>query len=145
MSPIQGKVALLDIQSNETFIKAGEKLMTIIPKRQELLGKMEVGTVGSGKIKKGQSVNIRLANFEEKEYDILKAKVKEISLVPKDKQEQNKSKSYIVSIALEQNLKTNYGKKIPFKAELEGQASIVTESRSLLLRLFEDVRKLFND
>lgn len=53
-----------------------------------------------------------------------------ISLLPE-------KEDYLLEITFSQLLTTSYGKNIDFRQEMQGQARIITESRSVLHRIFE--------
>jgi hypothetical protein len=53
------------------------------------------------------------------------------------------SEFYIVTVELPQELKTNYGKTLPFSQQMNGTADIITENISVLGRLFNPLRAIF--
>lgn len=82
-SSISGQVSFMQIWTENQTINAGENTFVIIPKTQsDFLGKIKAPLLNSGKIKTGQEVNIRLANYPDREFGILKGKIKSISLTP---------------------------------------------------------------
>jgi len=85
----------------------------------------------------GQQVNIRLANYPDREFGVLKGEVKNISLVP------DKDGNIMMDVALPQNLRTNYKKEIPFQQEMKGSAEIITEDLRLLERILYQFRTVF--
>ena len=62
-----------------------------------MIGKALLPVARSGKVKAGQKVNIRLQNFPENEYGILRGTVKNISLTPAQSGEMS---YYTVNISL---------------------------------------------
>jgi hypothetical protein len=50
---------------------------------------------------------------------------------------------YLVTVELPQELKTNYGKILPFSQQMNGTAEIITENISVLGRLFSPLRSVF--
>jgi hypothetical protein len=92
----------------------------------------------SGKVKTGQKVNIKLANFPYTEFGMLTGKVKSISLVP----DQGK---YFVEIELTNGLKTNYNKQLPFFQEMTGTAEIITEDMRLIERIIAPMRSMYKE
>jgi len=89
---------------------------------------------GSGKVEVGQTANIQLDGFPFREFGIVKSEVKHISLVPQND-------FYLVELNLNEGLKTTYGKDIPFRQEMQGNAKIITENRRVVERIFD---KLLN-
>jgi hypothetical protein len=70
------------------------------------------------------------------EYGTIQGKIKSIAMVPE-------SEFYIVTVELPQELKTNYGKTLPFSQQMNGTADIITENISVLGRLFNPLRAIF--
>ena len=97
----------------------------------------------SGKIKIGQRVNIRLENFPDTEFGVIKGKVENISKVPSISS--TGEYYYTAEIALPNGLTTSYRKKLPYYPEMSGLAEIVTNDLSLLERIFLPIRKVLTD
>lgn len=137
-SSIAGQVSFMQIWSENQTINAGENTFVIIPKNQShFLGKIKAPALNSGKIKTGQEVNIRLANFPDREFGILKGKIKSISLIP------DKENNLLIDVTLPSGLETSYHKKITFQQEMSGTADIVTEDLRLIERLLYQFRDIF--
>ena len=96
----------------------------------------------SGKVKTGQKVNIRLQNFPENEYGILRGTVKNISLTPT---EAGGMVYYSVEITLNDGLITTYKKELPYLSDMQGQADIITEDISFLERLVLPLKKILRE
>lgn len=123
---------------------AGNIVFNIVPTNQgEIIGKALLPTERSGKVKKGQKVNIRFNNYPDKEFGIVKGTVKNISLRPVV--DGQNIKSYMVDIQLPNGLRTSYNKELPFLPEMEGQADIITEDISLLERFLMPIRKVITE
>lgn len=123
-------------------VQAGETVFTTIPTGSfQLIGKAALPVARSGKVKIGQKVNIRLENFPENEFGILRGKVQNISLVPSQSGE---TIYYTVEIRLPEGLLTTYQKKLPYLPNMQGRADVITEDMSLLSRLFMPVRKIWS-
>ena len=85
----------------------------------------------------GQDVNIKLANYPDSQFGIVKGKVKAISLTP------DKDGNLLIDIALPNGIETSYNKKITFQQEMSGNADIITEDLRLLERLLYQFRDVF--
>jgi multidrug resistance efflux pump len=134
----EGIVSFLQIWSVNQNITAGENMFAIIPTQQNgFIGKLKAAALNSGKIKENQRVNIRLANYPDKEFGILKGKVKRISLTP------DKDGNLLMDIALPNGLETSYKKKIQFQQEMRGSAAIITEDLRLIERIFYQFRSMY--
>ncbi|MCU0446241.1 MAG: HlyD family secretion protein [Microscillaceae bacterium] len=142
-TPIAGKVSFLQYWQNNQFVRAEEAMMVVVPPTQQYLGKLELPMANSGKVQVGQKVHIRLANYPSEQYGMLIGKIQNISLVSTENP-QKQAKNYVVTISLAKGLKTTYNKSLPKSADLQGQAEIITEERSLFLRFFQQLQKLLN-
>ncbi|WP_291123497.1 HlyD family secretion protein, partial [Flavobacterium sp. UBA6046] len=115
-----------------------DNVFTIIPANEKgYIGKVKAPALNSGKIKIGQDVNIRLANFPDREFGVLKGKIKNISLTP------DKDGNLLIDVSLANGLETSYKKQITFQQEMSGTADIVTEGLRLIERLLYQFRDVF--
>ncbi len=137
-SSIAGKVTFLQIWNQNQTIDAGDNAFSIIPSTENgYLGKVKAPAPNSGKIKIGQSVNIRLSNYPDREFGVLKGTVKNISLVP------DKDGNLILDVSLPTGLVTSYNKTISFQQEMKGSAEIITEDLRLLERILYQFKNIF--
>lgn len=144
ISPVDGEITFTQYWTSNQNVTVGSVVFNIVPTHQgTIVGKALLPTERSGKVKIGQKVNIRFSNYPDKEYGMVKGKVKNISLIPVT-YAQN-VKSYIVDIDLPNGLMTTYNKELPFLPEMEGQADIITEDISLLERFLMPVRKTLTE
>ena len=124
-------------RTNET-VNQGDLIFTIIPtKSSTFIAKLKAPANNSGKLKIGQSVNIKLENYPEAEFGTLQAKVNHISLIP------NKEGFYQILAELPKDLITSYKKPIEFKQEMRGTAEIITEKLRLMDRFFYQIKDIF--
>ena len=137
-SSVKGTVSFLQIWSENQTINAGENMFAIIPSTEKgYIGKVKAKAQNSGKLQIGQKVNIRLANYPDREFGVIEGKLKSISLTP------DKEGNLLLDIELPNGLKTSYKKKIEFQQEMTGTADIVTEDLRLLERLLYQFRDVF--
>ncbi|MEG0928424.1 MULTISPECIES: HlyD family secretion protein [Chryseobacterium] len=137
ISSTDGVASFQQFFGENQFVKAGEPMVSILPKNKEkLVGRMSVPTINSGKIIPGEKVLIKLDNYRFQEYGIIEGKVQNISLIPDDKG------NYYVDVVLPKGLKTSYNKTLTFDKELRGSAEIVTQDLRLIERFFYQIRKL---
>jgi multidrug resistance efflux pump len=137
-SPIEGKISFFNIWSVNQNIKLGDELFAIIPShKQQFIGKCILPILNSGKLLKGQSVNIKLDNYPYNENGMLKGIITNISEVP------NKD-TYSIDVKLENGLVTSYNKVLPYKEEMKGKADIITENLSVMNRIFFNFKKLMD-
>lgn len=144
ITPIDGHITFTNYWVKNQNVTTGETVFTVIPNNnRELIGKAQMPLTRSGKVKPGQKVNIRFANFPDNEYGIIRGEVKNISMVPiKDSQGTD---FYTVEIEFPQGLTTTYNKELPYLPEMQAQADIVTEDISLLERFFMPLRKIWTE
>jgi multidrug resistance efflux pump len=137
-SSINGKVTFLQIWTENQNIEIGSTVFAIIPSdKSNFIGKVKAPALNSGKIKIGQDVTIRLANYPDTEFGILKGKVTAISLTP------DKDNNLLIDISLPNELETSYKKQITFQQEMTGNADIITEDLRLIERLLYQFRGVF--
>lgn len=137
-SSIAGKVTFLQIWTENQIISAGDNVFSVIPTIEKgYIAKLKAPALNSGKIKIGQTVNIRLANFPDREFGILNGEVKNISLVP------DNDGNLLIDVRLPKGLESSYHETIPFQQEMKGSADIITEDLRLAERLLYQFRDLF--
>ena len=142
VSPIDGKVSFNKIWFENQSISAGDLVVTIIPKEEmRIIGKADIPSTGIGKVKSGQTVNIKLDNYPYMEFGMIKAKIKNISLVPITTEQ---GIFYTAEIELNDSiLTTNYNKIIPFSQNMTGTAEIITDDLRLLERFLNPLRSIW--
>ena len=137
-SSIKGQVSFMQIWVKNQTISSGEEVFTIVPTdSKNYIAKVKAPAQNSGKIKVNQDVNIRLANYPDREFGIIKGKVKSISLTP------DKEGNLLIDVSLPNGIETSYNKKIIFQQEMSGTADIVTEDLRLIERLLYQFRDIF--
>jgi len=138
-SSIDGKITFLQIWSENQSVEVGSTIFAIIPNNENgYIGKVSAPALNSGKIKIGQTVNVKLTNFPDREFGIIKGKIKAVSLTP------DTAGNLLIDVSFPNGLKTSYKKDISFQQEMQGRSDIVTEDLRLIERLlyqFSDVFK----
>lgn len=139
-SSIAGKVSYLSFWNENQTVNIGDLVFTIIPSISlGYIGKIKAPIQNAGKIKVGQKVNVRLANYPDTEFGILSGIVENISLFP------DKEGNYLVDVSLDKELITSYNKKIEFQQEMSGRSEIITEDLRLIERFFYQLKNVFKD
>ena len=137
-SSISGVVTFLQVWTENQTINVGDNVFSIIPDAKNgFIGKVKAPALNSGKIKEGQKVNIRLSNFPDREFGVLKGKIKNISLIP------DKDGNLLLDVELPNGLKTSYKKRISFQQEMKGSAEIVIEDLRLIERILYQFKSIF--
>ena len=143
-APFRGKVSYLTNLSENQFIQSGTPLISIIPENNDYKAIVTLTSQGYGKIKVGQTVNIKLDNYPYAEYGQLKGEVTNISTLPNFENKDN-TPQYIASVRLLNGLETTYHTTIDYKPEMIGVGEIITEDLRLIDRIFNRFRKLINN
>ena len=137
-SSINGKVSYLQLWAENQTVNAGDNVFAVIPSSESnYIGKIKAQAQNSGKIKIGQKVNIRLANYPDREFGIINGTIKAISLTP------DKDGNLLMDVSLPNGLKTSYKKQIIFQQEMSGTADIVTQDLRLIERFLYQFRDIF--
>lgn len=137
-SSIKGQVSFMQIWVKNQTINSGDQVFTIVPTdSKNYIAKVKAPAQNAGKIKLNQTVNIRLANYPDREFGIIKGKIKSISLTP------DKEGNLLIDVSLPNGIETSYDKKIIFQQEMSGTADIITEDLRLIERLLYQFRDIF--
>ncbi|PSL44702.1 HlyD family secretion protein [Chitinophaga niastensis] len=140
-SPINGKMQFLKFWSNEQFVSQGEPVFTILPTKRKTLGQLMLPAEGAGKVARHQEVVIKLLSYPYEEYGTLKGHVSEISLTTNTmKTEKGNMENYLVTVDLPEKLVTSYGTQLNDQYEIIGNAEIITSDRTLISRLFDNLK-----
>lgn len=120
-------------------IQQGEQLFTITPLEvSPSVGVLHIPPTGSGKVKNGQRVLIRLTNYPDHEFGTLEASIHTLSTST------NKEGVYLAEVTFPNGLVTSYKKNLPEDVELRGSAEIITHDRSLLERILSPIYRIFD-
>lgn len=139
LSPIEGTVTFTNYWNENQFVTSGDPVFSIVPKsKEELVGRAMLPVERSGKVKTGQRVIVRLANYPDQEFGIVNGTLSSVSLVPMEN-------NYMVEITFPDGLISNYGKKLPVSHEMKATAEIVTEDLRLIERLFFPLKKIMKE
>ena len=140
IAPISGHVELTNAWSEQQFLQEGDIFLTIVPVQTDgdVIAKAQLKGQASGKVDTGMMVQIRLSSFPYQEFGVLNGSLNRIASAPS-------SEGYEVAISLDSGLVTSYKKEIEFRQEMDGLARIITEERSLLMRILEKIRAAFEN
>lgn len=139
VAPCDGKVTFTKYWQKNQNVNAGEVLVTVVPDgNTQVVGKIQLPQQGAGKVKVGQTVNVKLDNFPYLEYGMVKVCIRNISMVPVQVDEN--TKAYMLEVEFPENLVTTYGKELTFSQEMTGTAEIITEDLRLLDKFINPIR-----
>ena len=116
-------------------------MVTIVPNEEtKIIGKILLPPQGAGKVKEGQSVNVKFDNYPHMEFGMVRVIIKNISLVPVTVEDIKKA--YMLEVEFPDSLITNYGKTLEFSQKMTGSAEIITEDLRLLDRFLNPIRSI---
>ncbi|MCF2491514.1 HlyD family secretion protein [Dyadobacter sp. CY347] len=128
-APVAGKISFSAPWQEQQHLTAGQELMTVEPASSSFQGLIKIPQMNMGKLKEGQTVLIKLDGFPYREYGMVEGELSRLSVTP------GKDSTYWGYIDLPNKLKTRYGRFLPYRNGLKGQAEIITADRRLAERL----------
>ena len=136
VSPVDGIVSFTRFWTANQSVVKDEPVINVIPLESgNYLGRINLKMQRSGKVKVGQSVNIKLSGYPYLEFGMVRGIVKSKSMVPT-------SDAYIIEIDLPNGLTTMYGTSLEFTQNMQGTAEIITEDLRLLQKIINPFRYL---
>lgn len=141
ISPIDGRLQYQGFWRNNTFISASSEVFSISPVKNRMIGELLIPAGGAGKVKVGQDVNIKLADYPYNEYGYVRGKVETLSTLTHNMESpEGTAKAYLATVSFPQGLQSNYGKQLQLNFESVGIGEIITEKRRLIQRLFDNLK-----
>jgi len=135
VSPIDG-IFLLEREnvSENQFLRGETKVGVVVPlEKKETLGRMNLKNTGTGKIKKGQEVIVKLNSYPFEEFGALIGVVSwKGSVLTDDK--------VPVDVSFPEGMTTTSGFTIKGNQQMVGEAQIILEKKRFIERVFERVR-----
>lgn len=132
-APVEGKVEFNELLSKQQFLRKDEAIMVVIPAQSQFMkGRMKVGIQKSGFVEPTQEAIIRLDKYPFEAYGALKGRVTYKATVP------DANNEVLVEILLT-SFQTTRDETIEASEVLVGDARIITEKRTLLLRIFDSL------
>ena len=139
VAPCDGIVTFTKYWQKNQNVNAGEVLVTVVPDGDmQVVGKILLPQQGAGKVKVGQTVNVKFDNFPYLEYGLVKVSIRNISLVPVQVDE--RTKAYMLEVEFPDKLVTTYGKELVFSQEMTGTAEIITDDLRLLDKFLNPIK-----
>lgn len=140
VSPIDGIVSFVRKWDEGQFINAGETFLAVVPEKDcKVIGIVKIPQENFGKVKSGQKVNVRLNGYPYMEYGLLTGFIGYLSSVPEEAVDQQSSPQYTAEIVFPNGMRTSYGKELRLIQKMNGTAEIITEERSLMMRLIDPI------
>jgi hypothetical protein len=137
-SNINGEVAFLKYWDTNQTVASGDLVFTISPLDNDFyIAKLKTQKTNVGKVQIGQRVNLKLFDYTEYEFGVIRGTVEKISTIS------DTEGTYSVDVFVPKDLTTSFGKKVEFKQEMKGEADIITEDLRLLERFFYQFREIY--
>jgi len=141
ISPVAGTALFTQYWQEHQHVNTGDLILTISPQEKSgISGKLYIPLQGSGKVKTGQQVNIKLDNYPYMEFGMVEGKITHISAMPV---EMGGVKIMIADVGFPNGLITNYNLSVETGEELNGTGDIITENISLFARFFNPIKHVF--
>lgn len=140
-----GLINFSRVWSKNQFINAGDKCFAIIPNNTgKIIGKCSFSVKGSGKLKEGQEVYIKLEEYPYMEFGLLKGTLKNISGVSSEIETYTGRYKFVTAdIFLTDGFTTTYGVDIPYAGQLSGSIEVVILEKTLIQYFLEPLKHIW--
>jgi multidrug resistance efflux pump len=139
VSPIDGRASFTEYWNENQNVMAGNIVISVLPKEDiQVKTRIQFPILNSGKVKPGQRVNIKLENYPYQEFGMVVGEMGAISKIPN-------GSFYRADVRLVDGLVTSYGESLPLTQQATGQAEILTDEASLLIRFFNPIKAVFDE
>lgn len=142
VAPAAGRVNFAPNTIANRYFTSGTVLFTILPTtvNDRKVARFYLPADQLGKVEVNAPVRIELAAYPAREFGVINTQVNEVALLP---QQDNEGQFlYHLQAQLPDTLRTTYGKVLPFQQRLSGQATVLTEDKRILERLFAQILDL---
>lgn len=146
-APAAGRVTLAGYWSANQHVAVGDRLASILPDgATEVIGRLEIPSAGFGKVKAGQTVQVRLNGYPYMEFGVLRGRIRSLAAVPEQVQTASGAAIvYLAEVVFPEGMTTSYGRRLPMIQQMDGTAEIITEDMRLLERFIQPVVSLFKN
>jgi multidrug resistance efflux pump len=136
LSPVRGRVVFHKYWSDYQHVGAEQEVLVVWPASNRIVGKALADVSAAGRMRPGQRVLIRVAEYPFQEFGTLEGRVASLA-----KNEQDEK--YVVTVSFPRGLVTSRGRKLTRGQGMAGSAEIITEDVRLFQRVFYQFRGLF--
>ena len=121
IAPISGILQYQEFWRNNMYVNISSEVFSISPDRNHIIGELIVPAAGAGKIKIGQDVNVKLADFPYDEYGYVRGQVGSMATITHSMEtSEGKIKGYLVTVSFPDGLITNFRKQLHLNFESVG-------------------------
>lgn len=140
-APIDGTV--YSVKATKGSVQAGEELLSILPKGEELLLEVKVLNRDIGFIKEGMRTKVKMATFPFQEFGTVEGTVIKVS--PNAITDKDLGLVFPTRIKIDKHSIMVRGQKVDFTPGMAATGEIVTRQKSILTFLIEPVTRRFNE
>ena len=134
-APFEGSLIYAGIIQENQTITAGQPLFYLHPNETSYFGELALAQASFGKVSKGQQVLVQLSGYPYAEFGSVYGQVEYISEIPV------RDSLFFARVEFPSGLVTNYGREIPPRNGMTGQAEIITQDMRLLQRVYNNITK----
>jgi len=146
-APAAGRVTLMNYWSKNQHVAVGDKIASIVADgTTEVIGRLQISSAGFGKVKNGQTVNVKLNGYPYMEFGVLRGRIRSLSPVPEQVQTANGTAIvYLAEVIFPEGMTTTYKRELPMIQQMDGTAEIITDDMRLIERFVQPVVSLFKN
>jgi multidrug efflux pump subunit AcrA (membrane-fusion protein) len=137
-SPIEGRIFNMKTLAKGSVIKSGEKIMEVIPGKQEFVAYIKVKPENIGTVNTGSTVNLKFSAYDYNKFGTVSGEIQDIS--PATLLDENKSPYYRASVYISKNYLGSDSSKNRILPGMLLTAEIKIGTKSLLEYLFLPVK-----
>lgn len=144
VSPVDGIVKKINIDTIGGIIRPGDEIMQIVPVGDSLLVSAKVAPSKIAFLRIGQEADVRITAYDPSIYGSLKGKVERISadaIFEKNEQTGREEANYKVVVKTNENYLEYQGEKLPILPGMEANVSILTGKRTILNYILKPILK----
>ncbi|NJL75221.1 MAG: HlyD family efflux transporter periplasmic adaptor subunit [Saprospiraceae bacterium] len=138
IAQMDGLVTLFNqFGTDQKYVKQGEALMAIVPLdstwksgTNKIIGVVSLPIEGSGRVAHGQTVKVKFDSYPAHEFGLVAGVVIQKARLPRND-------TYTIEVGFPQGLNTSFGEVINFDQQMTGTASIITQDKRFIERIFD--------
>ncbi|MFU8861670.1 MAG: HlyD family efflux transporter periplasmic adaptor subunit [Cyclonatronaceae bacterium] len=135
MAPFNGRVVYAGIVQENQTVAAGQELFYLQPDNTTWFGELLLSQQSFGRVEKGQRVLVRFSGYPYHEFGSVYGEVEYFSQFPV------RDSLFFAKVHFPDGFLTNYGREIPPRNGMTGQAGIITQDMRLLERVYNNITK----
>lgn len=129
-APQAGQIVFSGNLQHNQYIESGRELFAINPGNTDYFGEISVPQYNLGKVSQGQRVLVKLHSYPFEQYGIIEGQINQFNHVPV------RDSVFLSRVRLDMQ---RANPKIQLRTGLNGTAEIITEDRSLLARIYQNI------